>query len=110
MSFWGEKVIPNCILAILPIVTNLVKRIRGGFSVDKITFIRFFAFHFILPFFIAVLAVDYLLFFHETESSHPTGIPSCMKKIAFHPSYKVKDLLVALFLLKVLTNSSSSLI
>lgn len=48
---WGETVTPNFVLTIPPIGTNFVKRIRGGFSIDKIALIWSFAFHFILPLF-----------------------------------------------------------
>ncbi|KAJ8781658.1 hypothetical protein J1605_010916 [Eschrichtius robustus] len=48
----------------------------GGFSVDKATLMRSFTFHFILPFIITVLATVHLLFFHETGSNNPKGIPS----------------------------------
>ena len=46
---WGETVTPNFVLTIPPIGTNFVKRIRGGFSTDKIALIWSFDFHFILP-------------------------------------------------------------
>ena len=36
------------------------------------------------------------------QSSNLTGIPSSYGKISFHPYYKVKDHLVALFLLTVI--------
>ncbi|TEA35885.1 hypothetical protein DBR06_SOUSAS50410011, partial [Sousa chinensis] len=48
------------------------------------------------------LAVVYLLFLHEIDSNNPTGISSNMGKISFHPYYKIKDILFALFLLIIL--------
>ncbi|TEA32653.1 hypothetical protein DBR06_SOUSAS32010010, partial [Sousa chinensis] len=48
------------------------------------------------------LTVVYLLFLHEIDSNNPTGISSSMGKISFHPYYKIKDILVALFLLIIL--------
>nr|AEN03133.1 cytochrome b [Ornithorhynchus anatinus]AEN03134.1 cytochrome b [Ornithorhynchus anatinus]AEN03135.1 cytochrome b [Ornithorhynchus anatinus]AEN03150.1 cytochrome b [Ornithorhynchus anatinus]AEN03151.1 cytochrome b [Ornithorhynchus anatinus] len=92
MSFWGATVITNLLSAIPYIGTTLVEWVWGGFSVDKATLTRFFAFHFILPFVIAALAVIHLLFLHETGSNNPSGLNSDPDKIPFHPYYSVKDL------------------
>nr|QED88294.1 cytochrome b [Capra hircus] len=102
MSFWGATVITNLLSAIPYIGTNLVEWIWGGFSVDKATLTRFFAFHFILPFIITALAMVHLLFLHETGSNNPTGIPSDADKIPFHPYYTIKDILGAMLLILVL--------
>nr|ABK63410.1 cytochrome b [Lagenorhynchus obscurus] len=102
MSFWGATVITNLLSAIPYIGTTLVEWIWGGFSVDKATLTRFFAFHFILPFIITALAAVHLLFLHETGSNNPTGIPSNMDMIPFHPYYTIKDILGALFLILAL--------
>nr|AJD22660.1 cytochrome b [Balaenoptera ricei] len=102
MSFWGATVITNLLSAIPYIGTTLVEWIWGGFSVDKATLTRFFAFHFILPFIILALAMVHLIFLHETGSNNPTGIPSDMDKIPFHPYYTVKDILGALLLILTL--------
>nr|O99342.1 RecName: Full=Cytochrome b; AltName: Full=Complex III subunit 3; AltName: Full=Complex III subunit III; AltName: Full=Cytochrome b-c1 complex subunit 3; AltName: Full=Ubiquinol-cytochrome-c reductase complex cytochrome b subunit [Kobus ellipsiprymnus]AAD13493.1 cytochrome b [Kobus ellipsiprymnus] len=102
MSFWGATVITNLLSAIPYIGTNLVEWIWGGFSVDKATLTRFFAFHFILPFIIAAITMVHLLFLHETGSNNPTGISSDMDKIPFHPYYTIKDILGALLLILVL--------
>nr|BAU67785.1 cytochrome b [Lutra lutra] len=98
MSFWGATVITNLLSAIPYIGTSLVEWIWGGFSVDKATLTRFFAFHFILPFIILALATIHLLFLHETGSNNPSGIPSNSDKIPFHPYYTIKDILGALLL------------
>nr|AEN03179.1 cytochrome b [Ornithorhynchus anatinus] len=92
MSFWGATVITNLLSAIPYIGTTLVEWVWGGFSVDKATLTRFFAFHFILPFVIAALAVIHLLFLHETGSNNPSGLNSDPDKIPFHPYYSIKDL------------------
>jgi len=55
--------------------------------------IVFFAFHFILPFIIAVLVIVHLLFLHETGSSNPLGTNSNLDKIPFHPYFSLKDIL-----------------
>nr|YP_009647955.1 cytochrome b [Gerbilliscus leucogaster]QBZ37942.1 cytochrome b [Gerbilliscus leucogaster] len=99
MSFWGATVITNLLSAIPYVGTTIVEWIWGGFSVDKPTLTRFFAFHFILPFIIAALAVVHLLFLHETGSNNPMGINSNVDKIPFHPYYTVKDFLGVILLL-----------
>nr|Q508M9.1 RecName: Full=Cytochrome b; AltName: Full=Complex III subunit 3; AltName: Full=Complex III subunit III; AltName: Full=Cytochrome b-c1 complex subunit 3; AltName: Full=Ubiquinol-cytochrome-c reductase complex cytochrome b subunit [Dipodomys elephantinus]AAY23217.1 cytochrome b [Dipodomys elephantinus] len=99
MSFWGATVITNLLSAIPYIGTDLVEWIWGGFSVDKATLNRFFAFHFILPFIIAATAMVHLLFLHETGSNNPLGIPSDCDKIPFHPYYTTKDFLGMILLL-----------
>nr|AAN86558.1 cytochrome b [Microcebus griseorufus] len=102
MSFWGATVITNLLSAIPFIGTDLVEWIWGGFSVDKATLTRFFAFHFILPFIISALVMVHLLFLHETGSNNPLGTPSESDKIPFHPYYTIKDLLGLMFLLLTL--------
>nr|ALJ53314.1 cytochrome b [Galago senegalensis senegalensis] len=99
MSFWGATVITNLLSAIPYMGTGLVEWIWGGFSVDKATLTRFFAFHFILPFIIVALAMIHLLFLHETGSNNPSGISSDSDKIPFHPYYTIKDLLGVFLLL-----------
>nr|Q35131.1 RecName: Full=Cytochrome b; AltName: Full=Complex III subunit 3; AltName: Full=Complex III subunit III; AltName: Full=Cytochrome b-c1 complex subunit 3; AltName: Full=Ubiquinol-cytochrome-c reductase complex cytochrome b subunit [Nycticebus coucang]AAC50530.1 cytochrome b [Nycticebus coucang] len=103
MSFWGATVITNLLSAIPYIGTNLVEWVWGGFSVDKATLTRFFAFHFILPFIVAALVVIHLIFLHETGSNNPSGISSDSDKIPFHPYYSLKDLLGVVFLLATLS-------
>ena len=102
ISFWGATVITNLLSAIPYIGTNLVEWIWGGFSVDKASLTRFFAFHFILPFIIAALIIVHLLFLHETGSNNPTGISSDADKIPFHPYYTIKDILGTLLLVLAL--------
>nr|ATX68960.1 cytochrome b [Smutsia temminckii] len=93
MSFWGATVITNLLSAIPYIGPDLVEWIWGGFSVDKATLTRFFAFHFIFPFIITGLAMVHLLFLHETGSNNPMGLISNSDKIPFHPYYTIKDIL-----------------
>nr|ACI41943.1 cytochrome b [Scotophilus dinganii] len=102
MSFWGATVITNLLSAIPYIGTNLVEWIWGGFSVDKATLTRFFAFHFLLPFIITALVMIHLLFLHETGSNNPTGIPSDMDMIPFHPYHTIKDTLGLLIMITTL--------
>nr|Q34677.1 RecName: Full=Cytochrome b; AltName: Full=Complex III subunit 3; AltName: Full=Complex III subunit III; AltName: Full=Cytochrome b-c1 complex subunit 3; AltName: Full=Ubiquinol-cytochrome-c reductase complex cytochrome b subunit [Glironia venusta]AAA99748.1 cytochrome b light strand [Glironia venusta] len=102
MSFWGATVITNLLSAIPYIGTTLVEWIWGGFSVDKATLTRFFAFHFILPFIIMALVMVHLLFLHETGSNNPSGINSNADKIPFHPYYTIKDILGLILMTTVL--------
>nr|AHB39772.1 cytochrome b [Scotophilus nigrita] len=102
MSFWGATVITNLLSAIPYIGTNLVEWIWGGFSVDKATLTRFFAFHFLLPFIITALVMIHLLFLHETGSNNPTGIPSDMDMVPFHPYHTIKDTLGLLVMATIL--------
>nr|AAO14694.1 cytochrome b [Carollia brevicauda] len=103
MSFWGATVITNLLSAIPYIGTDLVQWIWGGFSVDKATLTRFFAFHFLLPFVVAALVMVHLLFLHETGSNNPTGISSDSDMIPFHPYYTIKDILGFLVMLTALS-------
>nr|YP_009184412.1 cytochrome b [Dasypus sabanicola]ALO62474.1 cytochrome b [Dasypus sabanicola] len=102
MSFWGATVITNLLSAIPYIGADLVEWIWGGFSVDKATLTRFFAFHFILPFIITALVMIHLLFLHETGSNNPTGISSNMDTIPFHPYYTIKDILGLILMILLL--------
>nr|AIG23668.1 cytochrome b [Spilocuscus maculatus] len=102
MSFWGATVITNLLSAIPYIGTTLVEWIWGGFSVDKATLTRFFAFHFILPFIITAMVLVHLLFLHETGSNNPLGINPNSDKIPFHPYYTIKDTLGLIIMLIIL--------
>nr|BBH37525.1 cytochrome b [Hynobius sp. A AT-2018] len=102
MSFWGATVITNLLSAIPYMGDSLVQWIWGGFSVDKATLTRFFAFHFLFPFLIAGASIIHLLFLHETGSNNPTGISSNMDKVPFHPYFSYKDTLGFLIMLTVL--------
>nr|QLH55941.1 cytochrome b [Marmosa demerarae] len=102
MSFWGATVITNLLSAIPYIGNTLVEWIWGGFSVDKATLTRFFAFHFILPFIIMALVMVHLLFLHETGSNNPTGLNPDSDKIPFHPYYTIKDALGFMLMILIL--------
>nr|YP_009520064.1 cytochrome b [Proechimys pattoni]ATB18391.1 cytochrome b [Proechimys pattoni] len=102
MSFWGATVITNLLSAIPYIGPTLVEWIWGGFSVDKATLTRFFAFHFVLPFIITAMVMIHLLFLHETGSNNPSGLNSDSDKIPFHPYYTIKDILGLLFMIMTL--------
>nr|AWU08553.1 cytochrome b [Capromys pilorides]AWU08555.1 cytochrome b [Capromys pilorides] len=103
MSFWGATVITNLLSAIPYIGPTLVEWIWGGFSVDKATLTRFFAFHFILPFIITAMVMIHLLFLHETGSNNPSGLNSDSDKIPFHPYYTIKDILGLMMMILILS-------
>nr|YP_011015313.1 cytochrome b [Stegophiura sladeni]UFQ25376.1 cytochrome b [Stegophiura sladeni] len=92
MSFWAATVITNLVTAIPYIGTDIVQWIWGGFSVDNPTLHRFFVFHFLFPFILALLSILHLLFLHETGSNNPLGIPSDYDKVSFHTYFSSKDL------------------
>nr|YP_009532690.1 cytochrome b [Somena scintillans]AYA73191.1 cytochrome b [Somena scintillans] len=102
MSFWGATVITNLLSAIPYIGNMLVNWIWGGFAIDNATLTRFYTFHFLLPFIIALMTIIHLLFLHQTGSNNPLGLNSNYDKIPFHPFFSFKDLLGMLFLLSIL--------
>nr|AII02389.1 cytochrome b [Lacosoma valva] len=106
MSFWGATVITNLLSAIPYLGTMLVNWIWGGFAVDNATLTRFYTFHFLFPFIIAMMTMIHLLFLHQTGSNNPLGLNSNLDKIPFHPFFIYKDLigfLILMFLLIMLT-------
>lgn len=106
ISFWGATVITNLISAIPYLGTNLVQWVWGGFAVDNATLIRFYSFHFILPFIIIAFTIIHLLFLHQTGSNNPIGINRNIDKIPFHPYFTFKDIvgfIIIILLLLLLT-------
>lgn len=106
ISFWGATVITNLLSAIPYLGNILVNWIWGGFAVDNATLTRFYTFHFLLPFILAIITIIHLLFLHQTGSNNPLGINRNLDKIPFHPFFSFKDLigfLIILFILIILT-------
>lgn len=106
ISFWGATVITNLLSAIPYLGIDIVQWIWGGFAIDNATLIRFYSFHFFLPFIITALVIIHLLFLHQTGSNNPLGLNSNIDKIPFHPFFSFKDIvgfIVLLFLLVILT-------
>nr|WMY24298.1 cytochrome b [Gnathamitermes sp. n.] len=106
MSFWGATVITNLLSAIPYVGKEVVEWVWGGFAVDNATLTRFFAFHFLLPFAIAGMAMIHLLFLHQTGSNNPLGLNKNTDKIPFHPYFTVKDLfgfVITIMMLTILT-------
>nr|YP_010253742.1 cytochrome b [Cochylidia moguntiana]QTZ18152.1 cytochrome b [Cochylidia moguntiana] len=113
MSFWGATVITNLLSAIPYLGNMLVNWIWGGFAVDNATLTRFYTFHFLLPFILAMMTMIHLLFLHQTGSNNPLGINSNLDKIPFHPFFSFKDLvgfLIMLFILITLTLTNPNLL
>lgn len=106
ISFWGATVITNLLSAIPYLGNILVNWIWGGFAVDNATLTRFYTFHFLLPFILAIITIIHLLFLHQTGSNNPLGVNRNLDKIPFHPFFSFKDLvgfLIILFILIILT-------
>ena len=106
ISFWGTTVITNLLSAIPYLGINIVQWIWGGFAIDNATLIRFYSFHFFLPFIITAIVIIHLLFLHQTGSRNPLGLNSNIDKILFHPFFSFKDIvgfIILLFLLTILT-------
>nr|CDL72695.1 cytochrome b [Cherax sp. HG-2014b] len=102
MSFWGATVITNLFSAIPYIGTDLVQWIWGGFAVDNATLIRFFTFHFLLPFLIAAATLVHILFIHHSGANNPLGVTSSMDKIPLHPYFTFKDIVGFLVMFMIL--------
>nr|BBD20498.1 cytochrome b [Cyrtodactylus auribalteatus] len=102
MSFWGATVITNLLSAIPYVGQHLVEWIWGGFSIDNATLTRFFTFHFLLPFIIAMMMVLHLLFLHETGSNNPMGLNTSTDKVPFHPYFCTKTYLAPLLTTTIL--------
>lgn len=96
ISFWGASVITGLPSDLPFIGPDIVIGLWGGLSVGGPTLTRFFAFHFLVPFIIAALALIHLLFLHQTGSRNPLGLKSDIDKIPFQPYFSFKDLLGAL--------------
>nr|AXI98829.1 cytochrome b [Pseudoniphargus triasi] len=92
MSFWGASVITNLFSEVPYIGPDIVRLIWGGVSVDSPTIMRFFTFHFLIPFIILMMTVIHITLLHQTGSSNPLGLNSGPEKIIFHPYFSMKDI------------------
>jgi ubiquinol-cytochrome c reductase cytochrome b subunit len=91
MSFWGASVITNLFREIPYIGPNVVQFIWGGPAVDRPTIMRFFTFHFLLPFVILALVAVHITILHLTGSRNPLGVPAGLDKVTFHSYFSLKD-------------------
>lgn len=97
ISFWGASVITNLFSEVPYIGPDLIQFIWGGPRVSSPTILRFFTFHFIIPFVILALTVIHITFLHQTGSGNPLGISSNLDKIPFHIYFSRKDLMGVVF-------------
>nr|YP_008082961.1 cytochrome b [Polycarpa mytiligera]CCO25740.1 cytochrome b [Polycarpa mytiligera] len=93
MSFWGATVITNFLSVIPYYGVDIVNWIWGGYSVGSPTLTRFYTFHFLFPFLIAVFSLVHLVFLHRTGSSNPLKLSSGGMKMPFWPYSGIKDVL-----------------
>lgn len=99
ISYWGVAVITN-LLSVFPVLgSSLVEWIWGGFSVDSPTLVRFYSFHFVLPFITFFIVFIHLLLLHQKGSGNPLSLHSNLDKVSFFPYYVIKDLLFYFFIL-----------
>nr|CTP93693.1 cytochrome b [Pseudoniphargus sorbasiensis] len=99
MSFWGASVITNLFSEVPYIGPDIVRLIWGGVSVDSPTIMRFFTFHFLIPFIILMMVIIHITLLHQTVSSNPLGMSSNTEKIIFHPYFSIKDITGAFFII-----------
>lgn len=99
ISFWGASVITNLFSEVPYIGPQIVKTIWGGPSVNNPTIVRFFTFHFMIPFIILALVIVHISYLHVSGSSNNLGVKA-NKTLIFHPFFSIKDILgVSLVLL-----------
>ena len=103
MSLYGAVVITNLVTAVPYIGKELLVGILGGYSVDNATLNRFYSLHYMLPFIIAGMSLVHLVLLHIDGSGNRIGVDSKVDKIGFYPYCYVKDLLVFLVMLIILS-------
>jgi len=91
MSFWGATVITNLFSALPYVGKSLVVWLWGGFSVDSATLVRFYTFHFALPFLILGVSGLHIFFLHLDGSNNPLGLGTSADKVPFHWYFSIKD-------------------
>nr|YP_009739804.1 cytochrome b [Stygobromus allegheniensis]QIC54429.1 cytochrome b [Stygobromus allegheniensis] len=99
MSFWGAAVITNLFSEIPYIGPDIVKTLWGGVSISNPTIMRFFTFHFLLPFLSLALVIIHITLLHMPGSNNPLGIHSNLDKIYFNKYFVAKDMLGATLIL-----------
>jgi len=91
ISFWGATVITNLFSALPYVGKTLVIWLWGGFSVDSATLVRFYTFHFMLPFLIVGVSGLHIFYLHLDGSNNPLGLGSSADKVVFHWYFSRKD-------------------
>ncbi|AIB09490.1 AaceriMI008Wp (mitochondrion) [[Ashbya] aceris (nom. inval.)] len=92
MSHWGATVITNLFSAIPFIGNDIVTWLWGSFSVSNPTIMRFFTFHYLVPFIIAAMVIMHLMTLHVHGSSNPLGITGNLDRLPMHGYFIFKDL------------------
>nr|WIW40798.1 cytochrome b [Bathymodiolus septemdierum] len=98
MSYWGATVITKLVTAVPYVGEMLLYWIWGGYTVCNATLVRFYSFHFILPFVMIVFSVVHLFYLHEEGANNPLGVSADSLLVRFHPFYTYKDV-VGFFIL-----------
>lgn len=93
MSLWGATVITNLFSAIPYVGYSLVVWLWGGYSVGTPTLIRFFRFHFIVPFVVLFFSFCHLLVLHLNGRSNPLGPVLKSRFVSFDPYFTINDIL-----------------
>jgi ubiquinol-cytochrome c reductase cytochrome b subunit len=93
ISFWGATVITSLFSAIPYFGGIIVRWLWGGFSLDNPTLVRFFGFHFVIPFVVLGLVMAHIVYLHQTGSRNPLGLRRGSIKIYFHYYFVLKDAL-----------------
>ena len=91
ISFWGATVITNLFSALPYVGKTLVIWLWGGFSVDSPTLVRFYTFHFLLPFLMVGVSGIHIFYLHLDGSNNPLGLGSSADKVVFHWYFSIKD-------------------
>jgi len=94
MSFWGATVITNLVSIVPYVGLDIVTWLWGGYTVNKMTVIRFFDFHYLLSIILVVLVLFHISFVHIAGSSTVSGLPVKKHKIEFYPFFAIKDFFV----------------
>nr|WBO27057.1 cytochrome b [Loripes orbiculatus] len=91
MSYWGATVITNMVTAIPYIGKDILHWLWGGYTVSNPTLVRFYVFHFLLPFILVVLVMVHIVVLHDAGSNNPLGLEGMGDKVPFHIYYSMKD-------------------
>ena len=106
MSFWGAMVITKFLRTLPYLGTFLLYSVWGGLNVCEVRVYRFFSFHYILPFVLAVLSLVHIVFLHVSVSRNPLKIKK-VDFLSFFPYFWYKDIVgfffMFLFVLFLLT-------
>jgi len=103
ISFWGASVITSLVREVPYLGGDLVEIIWGRVRVCKLTLVRFFTLHFILPFVVAFFVVLHIIFLHKEGSGNPLGLDSREKSCFAEAQSLMDGFILFLFLLIIYT-------